>query len=143
MEKTDKKVQAFWKFLLEESDVKKEEFDEWFEDLYDEACGDNTIKDNFSTGHTYLILTDEEANAEHFERCKEIVDDCYMPEVNKILHDKENRNWAFADCFSFDYEKYSEIVATHDGRGNTLSSYDGEEHEIMVDGEWFYLYRIA
>jgi hypothetical protein len=141
MVETDKKVQAFWKFLLDSGEVKGIEFDDWFEDL-EEEVEDESYEDRGVTGTTYLILTDEEADSRHFDSCQEIVDECYMPEVNKILHDKENRNWALAECFSFDYEKCAKIVKDNDGRGNTLASYDGEENEVFIDGEWFYLYRV-
>lgn len=30
---------------------------------------------------------------------------------------------------------------TSDGRGHFISGYDGEEHEEMVDGSWYYIYR--
>jgi hypothetical protein len=35
----------------------------------------------------------------------------------------------------------SEAIDT-DGVGNTLSSYDGEEHESLQDGEWYFIYRL-
>ena len=42
---------------------------------------------------------------------------------------------------SLDEEKWKND-ARHDGRGHCLSSYDGHEHEVKVDGEWFYIYRV-
>ena len=32
-------------------------------------------------------------------------------------------------------------VIEADGRGHTLSSYDGHENEIMFDDDWYYIYR--
>jgi len=32
-------------------------------------------------------------------------------------------------------------VIEQDGRGHTLSSYDGHENEIMFDDDWYYIYR--
>jgi hypothetical protein len=39
-------------------------------------------------------------------------------------------------------DKLVEDAVTADGRGHFLSSYDGEEREIVVDGTYLYFYRI-
>jgi len=40
-----------------------------------------------------------------------------------------------------DEDDFIEAVVESDGRGHTLSSYDGNENEISFDGEWYYIYR--
>ena len=40
---------------------------------------------------------------------------------------------------SIDFDKLAEDVIRYDGRGNSLSSYDGEEHELDDD---YYAYRV-
>jgi hypothetical protein len=38
-------------------------------------------------------------------------------------------------------DDFIEAVVEADGRGHTLSSYDGNENEISFDDEWYYIYR--
>jgi hypothetical protein len=40
-----------------------------------------------------------------------------------------------------DEDDFIEAVIEADGRGHTLSSYDGNENEISFDDEWYYIYR--
>ena len=40
-----------------------------------------------------------------------------------------------------DRDEFIEEVINTDGRGHTISSYDGEEDEVEYDGEWYYIYR--
>jgi hypothetical protein len=40
-----------------------------------------------------------------------------------------------------DWDEVIEECKSWDGRGHTLSAYDGEEHEVDVDGETFFIYR--
>ena len=40
-----------------------------------------------------------------------------------------------------DEDDFIEAVIESDGRGHTLSSYDGVENEVSFDDEWYYIYR--
>ena len=40
-----------------------------------------------------------------------------------------------------DEDDFIEAVIEADGRGHTLSSYDGYENEVSFDDEWYYIYR--
>ena len=40
-----------------------------------------------------------------------------------------------------DEDDFIEGVIEQDGRGHTLSSYDGEENEVSFNDEWYYIYR--
>ena len=40
-----------------------------------------------------------------------------------------------------DEDDFIEAVIESDGRGHTLSSYDGNENEITFNNEWYYIYR--
>ena len=40
-----------------------------------------------------------------------------------------------------DEDEFIEGVIEQDGRGHTLSSYDGVENEVSFDDEWYYIYR--
>ena len=41
-----------------------------------------------------------------------------------------------------DKEEFIDDVIISDGRGHTISSYDGEENEIEYNNEWYYIYRM-
>lgn len=45
-------------------------------------------------------------------------------------------------CIIEDIDAFIEDVINADGRGAFLSSYDGEEHEIEINGITFYCYRL-
>ena len=77
---------------------------------------------------SWLVLTDSEADDAHNERLEEYIDECLLPELPAAFQGY------------FDREAWKRD-AQHDGRGHCLSSYDGEEHEVQVNGEWFYIYR--
>lgn len=76
----------------------------------------------------YLVLTDEEADQAWDESLQSYLDDCVLSELPEIA-----RNY-------FDEDRWKKD-AKHDGRGHSLSSYDGTEYEEKIDGEWFYIYR--
>lgn len=42
-----------------------------------------------------------------------------------------------------DLNEFVEDAIAADGRGHFISSYDGVEHEVTVDGETYYIYRLS
>ena len=42
-----------------------------------------------------------------------------------------------------DLNEFVEDAIAADGRGHFISPYDGEEHEVTVDGETYYIYRLS
>ena len=40
-----------------------------------------------------------------------------------------------------DEDEFIDGVVESDGRGHTLSSYDGVENEVSFEDEWYYIYR--
>lgn len=80
----------------------------------------------------YLVLTDDEADQKWDESLESYLDECVEG----------------ADSRYFDREKWKED-AKIDGRGHSLSGYDGTEHEVTVefgdegeeDEETFYIFR--
>ena len=112
---TDLKVQAIAQFLNVDVDtVIVAAYDE----NYFEVDGEGE----------YMVLTDDEANDAWDESLDQYIDDCIIPELPE-----------FAARY-FDVEAWKRD-AQYDGRGHSLSGYDGEENEIQVDGTWFYIYR--
>ena len=53
------------------------------------------------------------------------------------------RDWGMEDRVSdfIDEDSFVEDVVSSDGRGHTLSSYDGDENEIVYQDDWYYIYR--
>lgn len=77
----------------------------------------------------YLVLTDDEANTAWDESLDQYLDDCVLSEVPAVAQQY------------FDRDAWKRDAKISDGRGHSLSSYDGEEHEEKIDGEWYYIYR--
>lgn len=104
----------------------------------------------------YLVLTDEEAD----ERAKEYILgsvwafnksflDCHSEAIaeiddkafSKLQEGCESINKAILAMID-DKEHFVEDAILSDGRGHFLSSYDGEENEVKIDGVYYYIYRI-
>lgn len=95
-------------------------------DEIEEGSEDNMF---IAEGGEYLVLTDDEADKAWEEKLDNYIEECIMPMLPENLQ-----------CY-FDEEAWK-ADAKHDGRGHSLSSYDGDEHEESVDDEDFYIYRI-
>jgi hypothetical protein len=75
----------------------------------------------------YAVGTDEEADESWGQSLDSYIDDCIIPEIK----DENLKQY-------FDFEKWKRD-ARYDGRGHSLSSYDGEEMELE---NGLYAYRI-
>ncbi len=77
-------------------------------------------------GNDYMVLTDSEADDKWDESLENYIDEC-------LEIPKEIINY-------FDREAWKRD-ARIDGRGHSLSSYDGNESEEKINGTWYFLYR--
>jgi len=77
----------------------------------------------------YLVLNEDDADTAWDESLESYIDECILPEMPDHI-----RTY-------FDFEGWKRD-AKMDGRGHSLSGYDGEEHEEDVDGETYYIYRV-
>lgn len=84
-------------------------------------------EDNYD--NNYMVLTDEEADEKWEESLNSYLDDCIYPELPDNM-----KNY-------FDDEKWKRD-ARYDGRGHSLSSYDGNENEETIGDTTCYIYRI-
>jgi len=75
----------------------------------------------------YAVGTDNESDQSWDQSLDSYIDNCLMPEIK----DETLRNY-------FDFEKWKRD-ARYDGRGHSLSSYDGNEIELGND---LYAFRI-
>jgi hypothetical protein len=83
--------------------------------------------DNYN--NDYLVLTDSEADDKWEESLNSYLEECIYPELTGVL------------CNYFDDEKWKKD-ARYDGRGHSLSTYDGNEYEELVNGTTYYIFRI-
>lgn len=80
-------------------------------------------------GQEYYVLTDDEADDMVDRRLDDYLEELVYPEIPEHL-----RGY-------FDDEAWKEDAKT-DGRGHTLSSYDGYEYEETVNDTTYFIYRI-
>jgi len=107
------------------------EFMQEYRDLFDGKEIEDTREESEISDGEYLVLDDSEADQAFEESISNTMDECILDRLPK-----EYRMY-------FDTEAYIRDVQINDGRGSTLSSYDGEENEILnpASDEWFYIYR--
>lgn len=145
--------------------------EKWFEDAMDESnrfyCDDIAREsskefDNRLVEECYergLIDDDdfeenEDGDVDH-ELCKKDNDDLIELMVDDMNSEYDDAVQWYIDNFGekdlsdcviehnlVDLDDVVDEVKLSDGRGPTLASYDGEEHEEKVNGNWFYIYRL-
>lgn len=96
------------------------------EDTITESHDEYTVE---SEPGEYAVMSEDEADEAWDHYLESYIDDCILGEM---------KNETLAQYFDRDAWKRD---AKHDGRGYCLSPYDGEEHEIKVDGTWYFIYR--
>ena len=112
---------------------------------------DCSIDEAINSMDDYLVYTDEEADVAVHNYIYDSVcffkSDCIASHsgvdeevIKKLQELNENSNEAIKSLIKdFDHFVYDAICV--DGRGHFLSSYDGEENEITVNGNIYYVYR--
>src|SRR5665647_1727928 len=128
------------------------------EEIREERYDSYGLKVFSAYGLEYAIGTDEQAQ----EACKENIKQSlwafnssfilshsktgYNPELEKCLKEMQGKLCESAnslvEALIEDLDEYIEDAIGADGRAHFLSSYDGNENEIDIDGETFYAYRL-
>jgi len=87
-------------------------------------------------------ISDDDDNWEYTQEAKDRYVESRMDEVRDDPMDAL-RNFGMEDRVAdfIDEDAFIEDVISTDGRGHTLSSYDGEEGEVSFNNEWYYIYR--
>jgi len=87
-------------------------------------------------------ISEDEDNWEYTQEAKDRYVESRMDEVRADPMDAL-RNFGMEDRIAdfIDEDAFIEDVISTDGRGHTLSSYDGEEGEVSFNDEWYYIYR--
>lgn len=102
----------------------------------------------------YLVFTDEEADEMAADYIKDSLwafnasflagETGIDEEVFKAIQDNnrcESNNEAISRLID-DMDSFVKAAISADGRGHFMSSYDGNETEVNIDGQTFYIYRI-
>lgn len=119
-EEEDEKI-ALARFL----EVEAKDLDEIEENSYD-SYGLKTFSYG---GNDYAVGNDSDCDDAWDQALDSYIEECLLPEIK----DDNLRNY-------FDFEKWKRD-ARYDGRGHSLSSYDGNENEEEVDGTIYYIYK--
>lgn len=85
----------------------------------------------------YAVGTDEEADEAWDQSLDNYIEECILPEVDKLTEGNGN----LGAYIKFDEEMWK-CDAKMDGRGHSLSSYDGNEEEVEVDGVLYSIFRV-
>jgi hypothetical protein len=125
-------------------------------DLTDDEVNEITLEDGelyHIHGNEYKVLTDDEADDEVKEYIEQSVwafnpsflsahaKDGIDEDVFKALSEKcENSNETVKSLIK-DFDHFVDDAVLSDGRGHFLSSYDGNEHEVNIKGNYYYIYR--
>ena len=160
-----KNEDALKKFLVEQGEfsedeindaVIKKEWDSYYNEYRFDVYGDE-----------YLVMDDNRAYATAFHEISQLlwafntdfildhlkddikygdapVDLGELKKALKALQENlcEGAN-AIIHALIDDLEAFVDDAIAADGRGHFISSYDGEEHEVTVDGETYYIYRLS
>jgi hypothetical protein len=99
----------------------------------------------------YLVYTDDEADEAVYNYINESV--CFFRSdfitahtevdqevISKLQELHENSNQAIKSLIK-DFDHFVNDAVLCDGRAHFLSSYDGEENEVNVNGNTYYVYR--
>lgn len=78
-------------------------------------------------GEEYRFIHEDEIWDIYVEAIKETVEECYTGKME----------WWIA----IDWEETAENCY-QDGYGHTFATYDGEEHEVTIDGDLYHVFRI-
>lgn len=120
--------------------------------ISEESYNDNTF---CVAGKDYRVLTEDEAD----DAAREYIEDSLWAFNSNFLAGETGLPVVVFDALSRECESANDAVRSivdgscgidefvseaikADGRGHFLNSYDGNEHEVCVGGEYFYVYRV-
>jgi hypothetical protein len=124
----------YQEWLKLSSDPEKDAYNYSFEEWLEIECTTVEIHeleeyDENDYSQKYKVYTDSEADDEWDVQLENYIEECILPEL-------PTQYWSY-----FDNEGWKKD-ARYDGRGHSLSQFDGSENEQTVNGTTYYLYRI-
>jgi hypothetical protein len=100
----------------------------------DESCDGDSLECDSEPGR-YLVCDDGEADERFEQHIDEQIDETVLPEIPEAYREY------------FDREQYTsdqvDNINAGGGRGAALASYDSQEHEVKIDGEFYFIYRVS
>ena len=127
---------------------------DWLEVEVDDLdpVDDNTFE---GAGGEWMVLTEDEADIIAGDYIREslwafnadFISD-YLPEgvgievIEALQPQCENCNDAILSMVGDNLDNLINDAVAADGRGHFMDSYDGDENEIYIDGEYHYIYRM-
>jgi hypothetical protein len=88
---------------------------------------------------------DIEYDDDSYEYTDEAKDNYVERRKSEVRNDPVSflKDWGMEESIKdfIDEDDFINAVIESDGRGQTLSSYDGTENEILFKNEWYYIYR--
>lgn len=142
LEKNEDDLYDFISFAWSDlDDVSDSELEEW-------------VSDNITSELEIFIedIKDDNDNYDYDEsEIDEKAEELRKSQIQEIESDPADY---FRSYFGYDERQINDLLKDHidmdgviediirlDGRGNSLSSYDGYEHEFVFNGEYYYIYR--
>ena len=160
-----KNEDALKKFLVEQGELSedeinevviKKEWDSYYSEYRFDVCG-----------YEYLVMDDDRAYATAYQEVSRLLwafntdfildhlkdeiqygnDPVDLNELRACIDLVKGKLYEGANAIIHalidDLEEFTDDAIAADGRGHFISQYDGEEHEVTVDGETYYIYRLS
>ena len=147
-----KRIELLKNFLVESEGYEVNEIKEIVSQSWDEK------RLTVSNGMEYMVCTDDEATSEANDYIKSslwafnasfIIDQSnveHSDSLESVLQKMQSELCEDANALVLaiidDLEEFQADAILTDGRGNFITSYDGEELEYTFDDETYYLYRM-
>ena len=110
--------------------TEENETEEWFDDLKDTErtqYGEGTVIEQGNA--EYAVISDDNVEIAFDNAIDDYVDEAVLPEIPEAY-----RRYFDLEAFTTDCH--------HDGLGHTLSSYDGGDNEVTIDGKLWHVFRL-
>ena len=144
-EDDDRELDSDVKLAIEKIEELIGEFQEELEETDDESDEEELVTKIEDLEIEIEDLTQDEDNYEYTEEAKENYVRERLDEVrDEPMSFLQDYGWDNPDSMEryIDRDAFIQGVLDADGRAHGLAGYDGEEGEVSLDGEWYYIYRI-
>ena len=121
------------------------EYQEELEDGPDESRDEYLVDQIEAIEEAKQEIEEDEDNYEYTQEAKENYVESRLEDVrDNPLEYLRDYGWDNPDSIEryIDRDAFIQGAIDADGRAHGLSSYDGEENEISLGDEWYYIYRI-
>ena len=114
-------------------------FKEYFEESY--SCYIEDIKYEEGRLEEEMEEAGVETEEEYLYYLVDTIDD-YIEEFKFQYGEEELNEVIRRNPSIIDEESLIDDIILNDGRGSIISSYDGQENEVCINNEWYFIYKI-